>query len=102
MSTSALTRRALQAKKRRGEKTGGKVPYGYRLAADGATLEPHPVESKVVEAVKRLKKRGLSYRRIEAELQEAGFTVDAGYTTRRGGPINYRTVGRILTYEVAK
>jgi site-specific DNA recombinase len=38
---SARTRAALAAKRRRGERVSGIVPFGYRLAADGRTLEVH-------------------------------------------------------------
>jgi DNA invertase Pin-like site-specific DNA recombinase len=36
------TSAALKHKAAQGEYIGGDVPYGYRLAADGERLEPHP------------------------------------------------------------
>ena len=43
MATSMLTKDALAAKARRGERTGG-VPVGYRVGADGVSLERDPAE----------------------------------------------------------
>ncbi len=50
MSGSELTKAALQAKKRRGERVGS-IPFGSRLGADGH-LEPDPAEQDVIRILK--------------------------------------------------
>lgn len=67
------TRAALAVKKARGEKTGGDVPYGYRLAADGVHLEAEPNEQRVVSLVRRLRGEGLTLRAIAARLTAEGM-----------------------------
>src|SRR5579872_6298523 len=42
-----LSKRGLKRRKAEGKKTGGDVPYGYQLAADGATLLANPSEQHV-------------------------------------------------------
>ena len=42
------TAEALAHKKTKGEKTGGDVPYGYRLAEDSKTLVPDDAEQKLL------------------------------------------------------
>src|SRR5579883_448033 len=39
--------KAIQAKRQRGERVG-EIPYGYRLASDGLTVEPEPNEQHVI------------------------------------------------------
>lgn len=62
------TKAGLAAKRRRGEKTGGALPYGFRLGADGKTLEQEPAEQAILDLIKRLKSEGLSIRAITQEL----------------------------------
>jgi hypothetical protein len=69
---SELTRKALQAKKARGERTGS-IPYGYTLADDGKTLEPNHEEQRAVREAHRIATRGLSLRKVAAELARRGF-----------------------------
>jgi hypothetical protein len=92
MSTPALTREALAVKKARGERTGG-LPVGYRVAADGRTLEVDPVEAEILAAVRELRAAGLSLRAVTEGLARAGFT------TRKGGAIGHTQVARILARE---
>lgn len=66
------TKTALARMKMRGLRTGG-IPYGHRLAADGAHLEPDEEEQKVVAMVKELHNGGLSYRELAAYLNGAGI-----------------------------
>lgn len=80
---------ALKVKQTRGERTGG-VPVGYRVAADGRTLEADPVESEILAAVRDLRDAGMSLRGIAAEMARLGFA------TRKGGPIGHTQVARIL------
>lgn len=67
------TRDALQAKKGRGERAGT-IPYGYRLAEDGASLEQDPEEQAVIAEARRLRAEGRSLRDVAATLARRGFT----------------------------
>ncbi len=73
---SERTAEALAQKKRNGEHVGA-VPYGFRRSRTGA-LEIAPDEIKVVTRIKRMRRRGASYREIAVKLNAEG--VDA----RRG------------------
>ena len=77
----ARTAAAMGAKKLRGEFCGGSVPFGFRLAEDGRTLEPEPVELETVALVRELRGRGLSLRAIGAELEARGIRTKTGGTT---------------------
>ncbi|MFA6110988.1 MAG: recombinase family protein [Candidatus Latescibacterota bacterium] len=74
----ARTAAALKAKRRRGEKTGGDVPFGHQLAADGRTLVEDPDEQTVIGLVRELRAEGLSLRQIGAELERRGFLTKSG------------------------
>ncbi len=80
---------ALQHKKAKGEYTGGKVPYGYRLDDDGVTLVEDDAEQEVVAAALEARAAGLSLRRTAALLNDEGFS------TRTGGDFNHTAVSRI-------
>ena len=86
---STLTSDALQHKKSNGEYTGGKVPYGYRVAADGVTLVEDEAEQAVIAAALEARADGLSLRRTAALLNDEGFS------TRTGGNFNHTAVVRI-------
>ncbi len=64
---SARVKAALAAKRKRLERTG-KVPLGFKLLADGKTLEPVASELETVELIQRLRSEGNSLRAIAAEL----------------------------------
>jgi DNA invertase Pin-like site-specific DNA recombinase len=87
---SARTKAALGAKRARGERVG-EVPFGYRLASDGKTLEPSPEEQSVIAAVLDLRGQGLSYRAAAAELARRGVT-----SPRSGRPLAAQQVHRIV------
>lgn len=59
---------ALADRKEEGKKTGGDVPYGYKLAKDGETLIEEEAEQAVIAEAVRLRQQGLSLRRIAQEL----------------------------------
>lgn len=84
------TAEALAHKKALGHKTGGDVPYGYQLAADGKTLVPDEAEQALLAAIREARQRGLSQRAVVAELTRQGFT------TRRGTPLALKQVQRIM------
>ncbi|MFW6084340.1 MAG: recombinase family protein [Gemmatimonadota bacterium] len=85
----ARTRAALAHKRARGERTGGKVRYGERVAADGLRLEPHPEEARAVERALALRSEGLSIRAVAARLNAEGVPA-------RGSKWHPTTVARLL------
>ena len=74
----ARTKAALAVKRAKGEKLGGRVPYGSQLASDGTTLEPHASEQAVIAVARDLHHSGLSTRAIAARLAEQGLLSRAG------------------------
>ena len=84
------TREARGYVKSQGHKTGGDVPYGYAVAADGRTLVVHEQEQAMLEAIRTARQRGYSQRQVVAELAQQGFT------TRKGTPLILRQVQRIM------
>ncbi len=59
---------ALAARKEQGKKTGGDVPYGYRLSSDNETLIEDEAEQAVIAEAVRLREQGFSLRQIAREL----------------------------------
>jgi len=90
----ARTRAALAVKRSKGEKTGGRCPFGYRLAADGVHLEPEAREQRVVALLKVLRAEGLSYSAIARRL-------NAEHVKARGAQWYPMTVSRVLSREAA-
>jgi DNA invertase Pin-like site-specific DNA recombinase len=86
------TKEALAHKRTIGEKTGGDVPYGYRLDADGMFLTVHDGEQALLQAIREARIRGLTQRAIVAELGRKGFT------TRKGTRLSLLQVQRIMKY----
>jgi site-specific DNA recombinase len=56
------TKAALGVKRHRGQYTGGRPPYGWRLGTDGTTLDPDPAEQAVIAEAGSLRERGWSHR----------------------------------------
>ena len=71
------TKAALSHKRKRNEKTGGDIPYGYDLT-DGGNLVKNEDEQKVIRWIRRLNKNRYSLRQICRELEKVG------YKTKRG------------------
>lgn len=74
------TKAALKHKKANGEKTGGDIPFGYRLDPDGKTLVKHPKEQEALKLIKRLRWKGYSLRAICRELEREGHLTKTGKT----------------------
>lgn len=87
---SERTAGAMRHKRARGEYTGGAAPYGWRVARDGRTLEPHARERVAIRAARRLRAHGVSYRGIGRQLTAAG------HRPRSGGHWHAKTVGDLL------
>lgn len=86
----ARTKSALQVKRSRGEFTGGRVPYGYRLASDGVSLVDHPEEQELISTARQLRTEGLTLRAVARELASRGFK------SRTGRVLDPRQVSRLL------
>ena len=67
---SERTAAALAHKKRNGEHVGS-VPYGFYVGEDGR-LQPHFDELAVIQRMKRMRRRGMSTRKIASTLNADG------------------------------
>lgn len=90
MDISDRTRRAMQAKKAKGERVGH-IPFGYRLAADGIHIEEDEQEQSIVNQIKELMKQGLSTRKLAEELNARGAF------NRGGAKWNHASIHRAMT-----
>ena len=72
------TAAAMRWKREAGEYTGGAVRYGFRLAADGRTLEADEAEQAVVAAAVELRAAGLSLRAVGDALAARGLMPRTG------------------------
>src|SRR5690606_23698084 len=88
----ARTKAALAVKRGRGQKLGGDLPYGYRLGADGATLEADPAEQRVLRRIRGLRAEGLSLRAVARRLESEGVTA------RAGTPWHAEKLSRVLRF----
>jgi len=79
-ATAERTSAAMQHKAAKGEYTGGKVPYGFTLAADGVLLVEDAGEQAVLSQVRELHAGGLSLRAVAAELDRRGIVSRVGRT----------------------
>ena len=89
-ATGERTSAAMAHKRSLGEYTGGRVPFGFRIGADGCTLEPVEEEQAVITEACALRASGLSLRAIGATLERQG------YRTRKGGSWAPTQIKRIL------
>jgi hypothetical protein len=81
-------------KRKRGEKTGGDVPFGYRLL-EGGRLAVDPDEQEVISLIRQRRENGESYRKIGAELERQGIL------TRRGKRVwNPQVVKNVLIQKI--
>jgi len=79
---------ALAHKRSKGERIG-QLPYGFRLGADGRTLEPHPEEQGAIEAARAWRASGATFATIASRLAEERFPA-------RGKRWHTTTVVRLL------
>ncbi|MFO0640672.1 MAG: recombinase family protein [Polyangiaceae bacterium] len=73
----ARIKAALAVKKARGELTGT-APYGFRVGADGKTLEPDEREAAVLAEVREMRASGLAVRAVLAKATARGLVGRAG------------------------
>jgi len=84
------TKAALSYKRKRNEKTGGDVPYGYDLTRDGILIK-NETEQKIIRLIRRLNRDGYSLRKICRELEREG------QLTKRGNAVwQPSTISKIL------
>ena len=85
---SSRTKAALAVKKSRGEKTGGDVPFGYRVLH--GQLKPVASEQAAIRHARQLRATGLSLRKVAVKL------ADLGFAPRKGGPFHPQQVSNML------
>ena len=61
-------------KRARRERISRDPPYGWRLSRDGKHIEPEPREQAAVALAQKLRRSGLSLRRIGHRLAKRGYT----------------------------
>ena len=71
---------ALRAKRTRGERFSGHVPYGFALAPDGRTLTVNSDERRMLKLMRECRAAGFTWQGMADELNRTGFR------TRRGTP----------------
>src|SRR6185436_7180567 len=91
----ARTRAALAAKRRRGERVSGIIPFGYRLADDQRTLLPHEDEQQTLVSIRKLREGGASLRTVADELNRSGVL------TRSGSAWRFEYVRNLLREDAA-
>jgi DNA invertase Pin-like site-specific DNA recombinase len=69
---SERTKLAMNYKKSQNQRVGS-IPYGKQLAADGVSLEDNADELAAVEIIKTLRRQGLTFAKIAAELDGLGY-----------------------------
>jgi len=79
---------AMQHLKAAGRYTGGQVPYGFQLDAEGQLIESES-EQRVLSLVRKYREQGLSVRKIANVLSEQGFR------SRAGKPLHFQAVARL-------
>ena len=84
---------ALAGRKDEGKKTGGDVPYGYRLDTDNETLIEDEAEQAVIAEAVRLREEGLSLRRIAQALWKQKLRPRAVPKERRRGALKTKRFG---------
>lgn len=73
---SLRTRTALQRKKERGERIGGRPAYGWRVV--NGELVPEPREQEAIARMKALQAKGYTTREIVKALEQEGFRTRTG------------------------
>lgn len=90
MDTATLTKAALNAKRRRGERAG-RIPYGYQLSIATAStarskrgnpvaLEEVPAQMAIVKRIKEERASGATLRSIASQLTSEGVPTASGNT----------------------
>ena len=83
------TRDAMAHKRDNGQRVGT-IPFGFRIAGDGHSLEEEPAEQDILARIHELKAAGNTTRQIADELNRQG------YVTRRGTAWRFEYVAKVL------
>jgi DNA invertase Pin-like site-specific DNA recombinase len=83
------TRDAMRHKRACGQRVGT-IPFGYRMAPDGHSLETDSAEQDILARIHELKAAGHTTREIADELNRQG------YVTRRGTAWRFEYVAKVL------
>lgn len=84
------TKMAMAHKKAKKQRVGS-VPYGYRLAVDGVSLEEEPKEQDVIAKARRIRVKGNSLRVVAEKLAKRGVVA------RNGQPFAAMQIKRMLS-----
>ena len=87
---SERTSEAMAHLKSQGRKTGGDLPYGFALAADGKTLVVDADEQEWIALIRTHRQQGLSLRAIASILEREGIR------TRKNTVLSVSQICRIL------
>ncbi len=90
--TRERTRSAMAVKRANGQRVGA-VPYGYDLAADGATLVPNESEQAVIREIRTMRSRGMKLQKIAETLTGRGIPTKTGKSSKW----THQAVARILS-----
>jgi DNA invertase Pin-like site-specific DNA recombinase len=74
LTIQARTKAALALKRSRRERISREPPYGWRLSSDGKHIELEPREQATVALAQKLRRSGMSLRRIGYRLAQRGYT----------------------------
>src|SRR5262245_18740978 len=83
---SERTTMAMAYKRAQGQRISRHLPYGFRLAADGVTLEADPAEQAIIQAARTYARAGLALRQIASRLAADG------YMSRTGRPFQPKSI----------
>ena len=87
---ASRTKDALTHKKNKGEKLGGRVPFGFRVTKNSPKLIPIKSEQKTITRILNLRLEGLSLRRIGEALSREKIT------SKLGGEWHPNVIRRII------
>jgi hypothetical protein len=65
---ATIAYKGVLGRRQRGEKLGGKAPYGFRLAEDGVSLEECPEQQAIIRQARALRGEGCTIRQIVEKL----------------------------------
>lgn len=77
---SERTKFAMAHKRSKGERVGT-IPYGFDLDSDGVALVANEAEQHAIAAMRELRSRGMSYRKIADQLENDGHLTKKGKST---------------------
>jgi DNA invertase Pin-like site-specific DNA recombinase len=89
--TRERTRSAMAVKRANGQRIG-RIPYGFDLAADGATLVPNEAEQAVIADIRAMRSAGRTLEQIASSLTRRMIPTKTGQSARW----THQAVARIL------